>query len=149
MVKPIPDGFHSITPTLMVQGASDAIEFYKKAFGAVELFRMMAKDGKRIMHAEIRIGDSIVMIGDLFPEFGRDGAQPTVAAQHLYVPDVEAVFKKALAAGATELMPLADMFWGDRYGKLRDPFGQTWSIATHINDVSPEEMKAGAAKAFG
>jgi uncharacterized glyoxalase superfamily protein PhnB len=145
--KPIPDGFHTITPYLMIEGAADAIEFYKKAFGATELFRMPEKGGKRLMHAEIRIGDSIIMLGDVFPEFGHGDA--TSNGLHLYVTDVDTVFKQAIAAGATEVMPIADMFWGDRYGKLRDPFGQNWSLATHIRDLSPDEMKAAAAKAFG
>ena len=146
MTRPIPDGFHSVTPTLMVKGAADAIEFYKKAFGATELFRMPEKNGPRLMHAEIRIGDSIVMLGDTFPEFGHGDA--TAAGLHLYVPEVDAVFKRAIAEGATEVMPVSDMFWGDRYGKLRDPFGQTWSLATHAHDLSPDEMKVAAEKAF-
>jgi PhnB protein len=146
MTKPIPDGYHSVTPTLMVKGAADAIEFYKKAFGATEMYRFLEKNGPRVMHAEIRIGDSIIMLGDIFPEYGHGDA--TVAGLHLYIPDVDAMFKQAIAAGATEVMPVADMFWGDRYGKLRDPFGQTWSLATHTRDLSPDEMKAAAEKAF-
>jgi len=110
------------------------------------LFRMPEKNGERIMHAEIRIGDSIVMLGDTFPEFGHGDA--TAAGLHLYVPEVDAVFKRAIAEGATEVMPVSDMFWGDRYGKLRDPFGQTWSLATHAHDLSPDEMKVAAEKAF-
>ena len=146
-VKPIPDGYHTVTPYLMVEGASDALAFYKKAFGAAERYRMTAPDGKRLMHAEFQIGDSVIMIGDTFPEFGGGGALS--AGLHLYVSNVDAAFRKAVAAGATVVMPVADMFWGDRFGKLRDPFGQNWSIATHVRDVSPDEMKAEAAKAFG
>jgi uncharacterized glyoxalase superfamily protein PhnB len=133
-VQPIPDGFRTITPHLVCENAAAAIEFYKKAFGAVELARMPGPDG-RIMHAEIRIGDSRLMLADDFPDYGSPGAlalkgSPVVV--HLYVTDADAVFNQALAAGATATMPIGDMFWGDRYGQLRDPFGHTWSIASQI-----------------
>lgn len=144
MVKPIPDGFHSVTPHLAIDGAAAAIDFYKKAFGAVELGRMPAQDGKRLMHAMIRIGDSVIMLADAFPEYG--GRDPkalggTPVTVHLYVPDSDKVFAQAVAAGATVAMPIADMFWGDRYGRIEDPFGHHWSIATHIRDMSPQEMQ--------
>ena len=143
MVKPIPEGFHSVTPHLTVEGAAAAIDFYKKAFGAVELGRMPAQDGKRVMHAMIRIGDSIVMLNDAFPEFGSKGPKAlggTPATVHLYVKDCDKVFAQALAAGATVAMPMADMFWGDRYGSVLDPFGHRWAIATKKKDMTPAEM---------
>jgi PhnB protein len=142
-VKAIPDGYHTITPYLAVRGAADAIEFYQRAFGAVENCRMPGPDG-RLMHAEIQIGDSRVMLGDEWPEMGgalsplsRGG---TTGGLCLYVPDVDASFDRAVAAGATVKMPVADMFWGDRYGKVVDPFGHEWSLATHKEDLTPEEM---------
>ncbi len=151
--KPIPDGFHALTPHIVVNGAAGAIEFYKKAFGAEECFRMPAPDGKRVMHAELRIGDSPLLICDDFPEYGdgrkRDpktlGASPVTLA--LYVNDVDAFMKRAVAAGATITMPIADMFWGDRYGKCVDPYGHEWSIATHIRDMTADQIGE-AAKAF-
>lgn len=144
MVKPIPEGMHAVTPHLVCAGAAEAIDFYKKAFGAVELFRMPGPDGK-LMHAEIRIGDSTLMLADEQPEWGSKGPKtlngsPVVI--HLYVENADAVFDQAIAAGATSTMPMADMFWGDRYGMITDPFGHSWSIATHIRDVTPEEMAA-------
>jgi len=151
-VKPIPDGFHSVTPDIVVAGASDAIKWYGDAFGAEEIGRMpMPGDDGRIMHAMIRIGDSIIMMMDEMPEFGKKsprslGGSPVTI--HLYVDDVDAVFERAVAAGAEVAMPVEDMFWGDRYGRLVDPFGHSWSIATHVRDVSPDEMASGAEKAF-
>jgi PhnB protein len=142
-VRAIPEGFHSVTPHLVCAGASDAIEFYKNAFGAVELGRMPMPGGK-LGHAEIRIGDSRIMLADEFPEYGSNGPQAlkgTPVVIHLYVPDADAAWEKAVAAGATPAMPLADMFWGDRYGQLVDPFGHRWAIATHQRDVSMEEMQ--------
>lgn len=150
MVDPIPEGFRTVTPHLVVKGAAAALDFYKKAFGAEECIRMPAPDG-RIMHAEIKIGDSIVMLADEFPEWGMPPRNPqalggTSVTLHTYVPDVDASFERASEAGCTVAMPPTDMFWGDRYGKVVDPFGHEWAIATHKVDLSPEEM-AEAAKA--
>lgn len=151
-VKPIPEGFHSITAHVTVKDASAAIEFYQKAFGAQELWRSPGPDGKKIMHAEVKIGDSILMLNDEFPEMGgecsvRAGVSDSVSL-HLYVENADAVFEQATKAGASVVMPLADMFWGDRYGMLKDPFGLRWSIATHIKDCTPEEVEKAAAQAF-
>jgi PhnB protein len=143
MTQPIPDGYHSVTPYLIVDGAADAIEFYKRAFGAEELFRMQMPDG-RIGHAEIKIGDSPVMLADEFPENDARGPKSRGGAGvhlMLYVPDVDETFKRALAAGATELEPLVNQFYGDRSGKLRDPYGHIWMVATHVEDVPPEELE--------
>jgi PhnB protein len=140
-VNPIPNGYHAVTPYLIIQGAGEAIEFYKRAFGAEEICRMGMPNGK-VMHAELKIGDSFVMVGDEHPEFNRSpktlGGTPV--GLHLYVPDVDAAFTRAVGAGATVKMPPMDMFWGDRFGKVVDPFGHEWSIATHKEDVGPEEM---------
>ncbi|MCB9849243.1 MAG: VOC family protein [Phycisphaerales bacterium] len=141
-VNPIPEGFRTVSPHLMIKGASDAIAFYKKAFGAEEIMRMSGPDGKSVMHAELNIGDSRLMVCDEFPNCGSAAPSAnhlTTVSIHLYVPDVDAVFNRAVQAGATPLMPPMDAFWGDRYGKLTDPFGHVWGIATHIEDVSPEE----------
>jgi PhnB protein len=141
-VKPIPEGMHTVTPHLVCAGAADAIEFYKKAFGAIELARMPGPDGK-LMHAMVKIGDSPVMLADEFPEWGSTSPKTlkgTPVTIHLQVPDADAVFKSAVDAGATVKMPMADMFWGDRYGIVIDPSGHSWSIATHIKDMTPEEM---------
>jgi PhnB protein len=142
-IKPVPEGFHTITPHLVVKGASQAIEFYKKAFGAEELSRMPGPDGKSLMHASLRIGDSHLFLVDEFPEMGSlgpdlSGKSPVTI--HLYVEDVDSAFHNALAAGARQIMAPADMFWGDRYGKLVDPFGHEWSLATHKEDLNPEEI---------
>lgn len=152
-VKPVPDGFHSVTPHLVIEGAAKAIAFYKAAFGAQELTRLAAPDGVRIMHAAIKIGDSVVMLGDDFPEFiGRPrhpralGATPVIL--HLYVADVDAAIARAVAAGATLKMPATDMFWGDRYGQVADPFGHEWSLATHIKDLTPVEIAQAAQAVF-
>ena len=150
-VKPIPDGFRTVTPHLVVRDAAKAIEFYKKAFGAKELFRMPGPAGK-LGHAEIQIGDSRLMLADEFPEFGTKSPQALGGSPvniFLYVEDADKVFNQAVAAGATVTMPLADQFWGDRYGKFADPFGHQWSVATHVEDVAPEEMGKRAAKAMG
>jgi PhnB protein len=143
-VKAIPEGYHTIIPHLVVRGAAEAIDFYKKAFGAVEVARMPTPDGK-IMHAHLKIGDSHLFLVDEMP-FPGGGKSPqslggASVALHLNVEDADAVFNRAVAAGATAKMPPADMFWGDRYGQLADPFGHEWSVATHKEDVSPEEMK--------
>lgn len=143
MTKPIPEGFHSITPTLVVNNGKEAIEFYKKAFGANEIYQMPTPDGK-IMHAMIQIGDSFVMLTDEFPSMG--ARSPTTiggspGSLHLYVDDADKVFNQAVGAGAAPAMPMMDAFWGDRYGMIIDPFGHAWAIATHQKDLSPDEMK--------
>lgn len=142
-VKPIPDRMRSVTPHLICAGAVRAIEFYEEAFGAEEISRHAGPDG-RLMHAALRIGDSVIFLTDEFPEHKQLGpagsANPPVAI-HLYVTDADGVFARAQKAGATVVMPMADMFWGDRYGVLKDPFGHRWSIATHQRDVTPEEMR--------
>ncbi len=141
-VKPIPEGYHSVTPYLAVEDANKAIEFYKEAFGAEELMRMPGPEGK-IAHAEIQIGDSKLMLSDPFeqssvrPPAERGG--PT-ASIFLYLEDVDATFEQATDAGATVTMPLEDMFWGDRFGSVTDPFGHVWSMATHKEDLTEEEM---------
>ncbi|MCS6304275.1 MAG: VOC family protein [Nitrospira sp.] len=142
---------HTVTPHLVCAGAAKAIEFYKKAFNAVELGKVPGPEGK-LLHALIRIGDSPVMLVDEFPDhhsLGPKSLKGSPVTIHLYVQDVEAVFNQAVATGATVTMPVADMFWGDRYGLLEDPFGHHWSIATHIRDVSPEELKEAARKVCG
>ncbi|HTU42309.1 MAG TPA: VOC family protein [Candidatus Aquilonibacter sp.] len=147
--KPIPEGYHTLTPHMTVRDAARAIEFYKQAFGAIEKGVMKGPDGK-VMHAELRIGDSIFMLADEFPEFGSMSPQSTGGSGmglHIYTEDVDSAFNRAVKAGAAVEMPVTDMFWGDRYGKLADPFGHKWSIATHKRDVSMEEM-AEAQKEF-
>lgn len=142
-VEKIPAGMHTVTPYLICAGAADAIEFYKKAFGAVELYRLPGDDGQ-VMHASIRIGDSVIMLNDEMPKWGAFGPKSLKGSPvtiHLYVEDADASFAQAIKAGAKATMPLEDAFWGDRYGKLEDPFGHQWSIATHIRDVTPEEMQ--------
>lgn len=141
-VKPIPDGYHSITPYLIVGGAAQAIDFYKKAFGATELMRMPGPGGK-IMHAEIKIGDSIVMLADEHPEMGARGPQSiggTAVGLMIYVQDVDAVARQAQAAGAKVERPVQDQFYGDRSGQFIDPFGHKWTIATHKEDLTHEEI---------
>lgn len=141
-VKPVPDGYHTIIPHLVVKGGDAALDFYRRAFGAEELCRMPGPDG-RLMHAELRIGDSRLFLAEEFPEHGcvgpRDGISPVTI--HLYVTDTDTLFQQAVAAGATAAMPPTDMFWGDRYAKVVDPFGHHWSIATHLEDLAPEEMR--------
>ena len=149
-VKPIPEGFRTLTPSLVVRDGKRAIEFYKKAFGAEEVLRMETPGGKGIAHAELRIGDSRFFVNDEFPGAGcvsPETLKGTTQVVHIYVQDVDAAFGRAVAAGATVRMPVADMFWGDRFGKLADPFGHEWSLATHKEDVTPEEC-AERAKAF-
>lgn len=147
-VKAIPPGYHTVTPYLVISGAARAIDFYKQAFGATELFRMAGPEGK-IGHAELRIGDSPIMLSD---EMMGNKSPATLGGSpvgvFLYVEDVDAVFNQAVAAGAKSDMPPANMFWGDRYGKLTDPFGHIWSIATHVEDVAPEEMEKRAKAAM-
>ena len=142
-VKPIPDGYHAVTPYLIVDGATAAIDFYARAFGAREICRLVAPGG-RVGHAEIRIGDSHLMLADEFPEM--EAVSPKKGGGHavsllLYVDDVDAVFRRAIAAGAKEQKAVADQFYGDRSGTLVDPFGHVWSVATHRADVTPEEME--------
>ncbi len=143
MAKPIPEGYHSVTPYLIIKGATEAIDFYKKAFGATELFRMPAPEGK-IGHAEIKIGDSPIMLADESPEMGYKSPQSLGGSPisiMIYVADVDTVFKQAIAAGGKEQRPVKDQFYGDRSGTLEDPFGHVWHVATHKEDVSPEEME--------
>lgn len=150
-VKPIPEGMHTVTPHLICAGAADAIEFYKKAFNAVEMGRLAGPQGK-LLHGAIRIGDSTVMLVDEFPEWGALGPMSlkgSPVTTHLYVQDVDAFVARATAAGARITIPLQDMFWGDRYCKLEDPFGHQWSVATHVRDVSPNEMREAARQTCG
>jgi len=142
-VKPIPEGYHTLTPYFTLRDAVRAIEFYKQAFGAQERGLMKGPDGK-VMHAELKIGNSIVMLADEFPEFGAvapESGGNTSMGLHIYVDNVDQAFDRAVKAGAKVEMPVSDQFWGDRYGKLRDPFGHKWSIATHVKDMSADEMK--------
>ncbi|MCC2105826.1 MAG: VOC family protein, partial [Hyphomicrobiales bacterium] len=148
--KPVPDGFRTVTPHLICAGAADAIEFYKNAFGAIEMFRLPTPDG-RLMHASIMIGDSMVMLVDEMKEMGALGPKSrggTPVGIHLQVEDADALFARAVAAGAAVKMPVMDMFWGDRYGVVVDPFGHEWSIATHIRDLTPDEIAAAAQEAM-
>ncbi len=151
MTKPIPDGYHTATPYLIIGGAGDAIEFYKKAFGAKELFRFPTPDGK-IGHAEIKIGDSPIMLADEFPEMGYKGPQSlggSPVSIMIYVEDVDTIFNQAVAAGATVKEAVTDKFYGDRLGTVTDPFGHVWHISTHKEDVSIEEMQKRAQAAHG
>jgi PhnB protein len=143
-VKPIPDGYHSITPYLILSGAAKGLDFYQRAFGAVETMRLDGPDGK-LMHAEIRIGDSILMLADEFPEM--DAHSPTTlkgspVSLMVYVENVDTLFARAIQAGATEIRAVQNQFYGDRSGTLRDPFGHVWTISTHIEDLTPEEVLA-------
>jgi uncharacterized glyoxalase superfamily protein PhnB len=150
-VKPIPDGLHTVIPYLVLNDSSEAIAFYKKAFGATEVVRMPGPGGHGVMHAELKIGDSMLFLADEFPGMGNPSPKKlggTPVGIHLNVEDVDAVFARALAAGATAVMPPADMFWGDRFGKLTDPFGHSWSLSTHIEDVTAEEVGRRAEACF-
>jgi PhnB protein len=144
-VRPIPEGYHTVTPTLTLDNAAEAIEFYKRAFGAQELGRAPAPDGERIWHAELQIGDSRLMLNDEFPDMSGCTSPKSLGgstiALHVYVENADAVYQQALDAGATVLMPIDDMFWGDRYGKVRDPFGHVWTIGTHKADMSEEDQR--------
>ena len=145
-VAPIPAGYHSVTPYLIVDGAAKAIDFYQRAFGATELLRMPGPDG-RVMHAEVKIGDSPLMLADETEGFrGPLALGGAAVSMMIYVADVDRVFAQALAAGAREQRPITDQFYGDRMGTLVDPFGHVWSIATHVEDVSPEEIDRRFAK---
>jgi uncharacterized glyoxalase superfamily protein PhnB len=146
----IPKGYHTVTPSLHVAGAAQAIDFYKEALGAEEIMRFPAPDGK-IMHAEIRIGDSILMLGDEMPDRGGRGPKSiggTPVSFFVYQDDVDRAWKQAVDAGAKPLVPLEDQFWGDRTGCLEDPFGHRWWLAQHIKDVTPDELRKGAEAAF-
>jgi PhnB protein len=154
-VKPIPDGYSTVTPHLVCKGAAAAIEFYKKAFGAEELRRSPMPGTPLLMHAELKIGNSRVMLADEFPGQGEDcgGKSPqtlggTAVTLHLYVEDTDAMFARAVKAGATATMPPWDAFWGDRYCQVKDPFGHSWAIATHNRDLTPDQMQKEAAAAF-
>ena len=150
-VKSIPEGYHSVTPYLIIRGAAEAIEFYKKAFGAVELFRFPSPDGK-VGHAEIKIGDSPVMLADEYPDMGYKGPQSiggSPVSLMIYVEDVDTIFNQAVTAGATVKEALQDKSYGDRLGTVIDPFGHIWHISTHKEDVSLEEMERRAKAAHG
>ena len=149
-VRPIPEGMHTVTPHIVCADAAGAIEFYKKALGAVELMRMPGPDGK-LMHACIKIGDSPVMLVDEMPQWGVLGPKTLKGSPvtlHIFVEDVDAFAARAVAAGAKVTMPIADMFWGDRYGKVTDPYGHEWGLATHKEDVTPAQMKKRGEAAF-
>jgi len=149
-VRPVPEGFHTVTPHLVVREAKKAIDFYQKVFGADVKGVSYTPDGK-VMHATLKIGDSLIMLNDEFPE--RGALSPlsggtTGFALHIYVDNVDPMFEQATSAGATVKMPLMDTFWGDRYGQIVDPFGYKWSLATHIKDLTEEEIEEGARQAF-
>jgi PhnB protein len=152
--KPVPPhGYRSATPHIVLRGAAQALDFYKAALGAVERMRMATPDGARLMHAEMQIGDSVIMMSDEFPEMNTGARAPnvlgaTTGSIHLYSEQVDELFARAVAAGMTVLMPLADMFWGDRYCKLRDPFGHQWSIAKQVRKMTPAEIAEAAKAAF-
>lgn len=142
-VQPIPDGFHSVTPYLIVKKAADAIEFYKQALGAEERMRLTGPDGVSVMHAELTIGDSVVMLADENPDMGFLGPESlggTATGLCIYLEDVDSAFQRALEAGGTELRPLVDQFYGDRSGTFQDPYGHWWTLATHTEDLTPEEI---------
>lgn len=151
-VNPIPEGFSTITPHMVIRNASDAIEFYKKAFGAEEIMRMPGPDGNSIMHAEIKIGNSMIMIVDERPDMTKVVSPQKLGGSTvgltIYCEDADALFQRAIDAGATEMMKPMDMFWGDRYSKVVDPFGHVWEVCTHIEDVSPEECGKRAVDFF-
>lgn len=150
-VQPIPEGFHTVTPHLTVSDAAAAIDFYKRAFGATEKMRMTGPGGRGVMHAEIVIGDSIVFLADDLGSPGMSAPEKLGAASgsmNLYLQDVDAAFKQAVEAGASVMMPVGDMFWGDRYGLIKDPFGQVWGISTHIKDMTEAEMAKASEEFF-
>lgn len=151
MTKPIPEGFHSVTPMFMFKDSRKAIEFYKKAFGAQERFAMPGPDGKGVMHAEVLVGDSIIMMGDEHPQEICKSAETMGGSPisfFFYVDNVDAAFRRAVEAGATAKMPVQDMFWGDRVGTVQDPFGYSWMLGTHVKDLTPEEIAEGAKAAL-
>jgi len=150
MTKPVPDGFHTLTPHIVVTDGAAAIEFYKKAFDAQELSRLMTLDGKTLMHGQLQIGNSMLMLGSEMPPTclapkSRGGTSVTL---HIYTADADAAFARAVKAGCTVVMPVSDMFWGDRYGVVQDPFGHQWSIATHQHDYTGEQILANAKEFF-
>jgi uncharacterized glyoxalase superfamily protein PhnB len=150
MTNPVPAGFHTLTPHLIVADGAAAIEFYQKAFGATECFRMMSPDGKALMHAQVKIGDAMLMLGSEFPP---DCLSPknrggTSVFLHIYTADAEALFARAVKAGCKIQMPMSDCFWGDRYGQVEDPFGHKWSIAMHQHDYTPAQIEANAKEFF-
>ncbi|MBZ5571591.1 MAG: VOC family protein [Acidobacteriia bacterium] len=148
--QPVPTGFHTITPSLTVRNAAAAIDFYKKALGAEERMRMAGPDGK-ITHAELKIGDSIIFLNDELPAMGCKSPQTlggTSSGFYLYVADVDTAFQRAVDAGGTSTMPVMDMFWGDRMGNFADPYGYTWTLSTHIQDMTQEEMEQGAKQFY-
>jgi|SRR5882724_1211672 len=151
-VKAIPEGFHSVTPGLVVRDAAKAIEFYKKALGAYEVMRMLGPDNK-IVHAQLRIADSIIFISDELPNMGNLKSPQSLggctAVLNVYVPNVDELFKQAIAAGGRETMPVTDQFWGDRHGSFVDPFGLTWGLLTHKEDVSPRQLEERAQEFYG
>ena len=145
-VNPVPAGYHTVTPSLTVSDARAALEFYKKAFGAEEKELCLDLDGKKVMHAELKIGDSVIMLNEEFPQMGCIGPKAlggSPVTLYLYFDDVDARFERAVNAGAKVTMPLTDMFWGDRFGQVEDPFGHKWSFAMHVADLSPEEIRKG------
>lgn len=146
MVKAIPEGYHAVTPGLTVRNGAQAIEFYKRAFGAQEIMRMMGPDGKHLMHAELQIGDSRIMLSDESPEMNCRAPASVggvTSSLYVYVPNVDEAFKRAVGAGAKVVMPVTDMFWGDRFGQVEDPSGHRWGLATHTRDLSPAEIEQG------
>lgn len=150
-VNPIPPDFHAVTPALTLRDADKAIDFYKRAFGAEERMRFRGPDGTRILHAEIKIGNSLIFLSEEHPEMGCRGPESlgaTSVALYLYVDDADKVFERAVSAGAKADMPVADMFWGDRCGQLTDPFGHKWSIATHKEELTPKEIETRAQAFF-
>jgi PhnB protein len=149
-VNPIPQGYHTVTPSLVVSGAAEALDFYRQAFNAEETVRMPGPGGT-IMHAEFRIGNSVIMLNDEMPEMGSKSPKAyggTPVSFYIYVEDADAAWKRAMDAGAKEIMPVADMFWGDRAGWLEDPFGHKWAVAQHVADLSPEEIQRGQEEFF-
>lgn len=148
--QPIPQGYHTVTPYITVRNAAQAIDFYKKALGAEERSRMVGPDGK-VSHAELKIGDSIIFLADESPSMGNKSPQTlggTPSSIYLYVPDVDKSFQRAVDAGGTVTMPVADMFWGDRFGNFTDPYGHKWSIATRVQEMSEQEVEEGAKKFY-
>lgn len=146
MAKPVPAGFHALTPHIIVTHGAQAIEFYKKAFGALEVSRLLSPDGQTVMHAQLKIGDTMLMLGSEFPPnaLSPKSRGGTSVYLHLYLADADAAFDRAVKAGCTVKMPVSDMFWGDRYGVVEDPFGHQWSIATHRHDYTLDQIAANA-----
>ena len=151
--KSYPDRYHTLTPAIIVRGGAEAIEYYRQAFGATLIEEPHRLPDGKVMHAELKIGDSVFMLSDEFPESGflspAGYGGKTAVTLHFYVDDVDAVFDRAIQAGGTVVMPVADQFWGDRFGLLTDPFGHRWGVATHVREVSPDEMREAAQKAMG